>query len=259
MKNSLPLKFIKGSANERLEYAKNLNASFYKKIMPKFKYWEVKQDTFVKTINKVLPSKINVNVFDVKTLNDDSVLGLATPFVFVTPSKIKLVKYDLHLPMYEDNKNIPLSRIYIFMHELTHFFYGLSSPKHIVRNVKCAINNIDEKTGMIYEDFLYSKKKPNKYLLQSIIIPNKLKNLTDSQKIDFLQNARYSLMEEKLAYKEGQKYYLKMLESQGILDSVEHKTDGSEYYFDEKIEILNDLLANELNRQRRNLNEIINN
>ena len=57
-----PLKICKGTYEERIALAKNLNKKFFNQISQKFKTNEITFDVFTKTLKKNTPAKIQIKV-----------------------------------------------------------------------------------------------------------------------------------------------------------------------------------------------------
>ena len=86
----------------------------------------------------------------------------------------------------------------------------------------------------------YARSLNNKFYNQlGTKLENHLELMNDFYKINFLQYCRYSLLDEKIAYEEGSKYFI-------------HATNSKNYFFDEKIKMIENLIKETINNVRKN-------
>lgn len=91
------------------------------------------------------------------------------------------------------------------MHESAHYFSFMTNPKTVARMAKVYETGLYLKTQNFYNSVLYSKKSLAKPEI-SEKLDELLNILHPKERIDFLQNSRYRLKDELMAYNEGTKY-----------------------------------------------------
>lgn len=239
-----PLKFIKGTPFERKELACALNYNFFKNIAQKFKSKDVSFDVFQKTLDDSCPFHQNVTVIKNKDKG-----GCLT--IKVDDSGKNITGYNMLIPANSFSNEIPLTTADTFMHESAHYFSFMTNPKTVARIAKVYETGLYLKTQNFYNSVLYSKKSLAKPEI-SEKLDELLNTLQPKERIDFLQNSRYRLKDELMAYNEGAKYQdlIQDIHSDKICYKVD-AMDCSDYNFETKIEILEEKLANEIKKYRK--------
>ena len=241
VKNSarLPLKdFIgKGSYQERIEHAKKLNAQFYTLLQSKAQDGLVLKSDFANLLKKVLPPNIDIllSTYVKKFLGNEGAYVLP-----LTDEHDEVVeRMALRIPtrkLFDNTRVFDKRDANVIMHETFHLFASLANPKLVAR-ITFTQKEVKFYNGYIYTN-MHSKfgirdrfnwKKGIKEFLGR-------KNL--ETQINFLQNCRYRLLEEKLAYAEGDKY--------GNPNSM-----NKFFYFEEKIKIIEKMLYKTLKKVRK--------
>ena len=243
-----PYELIKGSQIERNHLVRDLNYRFFRNISEQFKTKDVSFDVFQKTLDETVTFPHNIVV--TKSQNKCGFLGIN-----VDDSFNKVVGYDMLIPQNVFSGEISLTTADTFMHEASHYFSFMVNPKTVARVAKVYETGLHTKTQDFYNSVLYSKNH-----LSKSEVSEKLDLLLDTlnmnERIDFLQNSRYRLKDELLAYQEGEKY-------QSLIQDIHHDKicekvdaiDFSDYNFDMKIELLEEKLANELKKYRKILKQ----
>lgn len=240
VKNSvrLPLKdFIgKGSYQERIEHAKKLNAQFYEAIQSKMFEGMISVDEFKRTLQENLPENIK---FNFKTYIK-KFLGHDNAYVSILTNNYDEVdRYEIQIPSrkYFEGQKVVENRDNNFsFHETFHMFFEMANPKHIAR---CNFNETEYK---FYQGWIYTNMHSQFNLKDRMKWKNRVKEFLAQRslekQIDFLQNCRYRLLEEKLAYQEGEKY--------GNSDYM-----SKFFFFDEKLKIVEKLLYKAIKKARK--------
>lgn len=241
-KTSLPLKtFInKGSYEQRLKYAQELNAKFYEKIKTKIVNGFVSAEDYYTTMKEIIP-EINFKIDEYKSSGFFDNVEAQT--VIETDENNHATGFSIQLPfaMYQC-KNIkirnliPVKNFYLAMHENFHLFAEICLPKHIARQ-----DFNSNREGDLYENLIYAsedkKFDSNEKLHWERTLKKGLESLSLKKRIDFLQTCRYRLIEEKLAWEECKKY-------------SDKNFDNAQFYFDEKIKIIETLLYKQIKKVR---------
>ena len=237
-KTRLPLKtFVnKGTYQQRLEYAQNLNAKFFKIIRTKMSKDSVSLSDYYRTLKDLIPN-INFNIAEY--IRKGFLDGTKAQTVINIDKHERATKFTLEIPYTfceyiksgksNFDKRIHMDDFYLAMHENFHLLASVSNPKHLTRQDFNSQLEADIYKYTMYSDipskFGFKEKREWKKNLKENIQP-----MTISEKINFLQNCRYRLLEENLAWNESKKYTtLKEV-------NVEH------FHFEEKIKIIEKLL-----------------
>lgn len=239
--------FYKTTASplDRLNYAKELNKQFFEKLVPEFKTDKIDADIYIKNLHEVSPPNI---ILQVEKNADKKQVGA----VSLGTNKKSIAGYIMELPI-DKNNQISIYDMDTCMHEPFHYFVEMNNPKHIARFVSYNKHGKKDEFEKFYWENLYSKR--DKFDIKELKknLDEFLNNLGSKQKLDFLQNSRYRLSEEKYAYEQGNIYLDKIQDIHS--DIIPHKIDGhhyEEYHFEEKIKLLNDTLRDTINTIREN-------
>ena len=241
VKNSarLPLKdFIgKGSYQERIEQAKKLNAQFYTSLQSKAQDGVVLKSDFANLLEKVLPSNIDIllSTYVKKFLGNEDAYVL--PLTDEQDEVVERMALRIPTRKLSDNTRVFDKRdAHVIMHETFHLFASLANPKHVARIT------FTEKENKFYNGYIYtnmhSKFKFKERFKWKKGLEDFLSSRSFDRQINFLQNCRYRLLEEKLAYQEGEKY--------GNSDYM-----SKFFFFDEKKKIVEKLLYKTIKRARK--------
>lgn len=234
---------VSGSYIERLDRAKALNRSFFKLVSSRATADSLSYKDCKEIFHTLLPkdTKIHVNKLGKKEQN----AGTAGAMYF--NKNYNKYSYILELPIVKKNNArtnekdlyICLSDFHVLAHENFHLFSTILNPKHAARD------KFSNKDYMIYRKLFYKKMDVffdfvEKFLWR-LKVNEALKEKTKTEKIDFLQNCRYRLIEEDLAYKEEQKF-------------IKHK-DVEYYFFEDKIKIIERMIHKLIKQKRKALAE----
>ena len=235
----LPLNLSKGSYPGRIEKAQKLTDKFFDKISGAFTEKDISPDVFVKNIEEVLPSKVNYK-FESSNGKDleGSVILCTTE---QKPSEISL--YKILFPTNPYDGKISIYKTDSFMHEMFHFFCAMCNPKHIAKTAELAESSFRYYDDFFYNEYLYNKHCNDLNNLKEVLLPDILNNMPISEKVLFLQNCRYKLLEEVKAWENGHKYGVKNQElHKDLIPEVVYVNDGSEFQLKEKLQIVTEAL-----------------
>ena len=123
------------------------------------------------------------------------------------------------------------------MHENFHLFASICNPKHTVRQVFNSKIEAFIYNYQMYNDFESRFGRQEKQSWGENLEKN-IQTLSVSEQINFLQNCRYRLLEEKLAWDESKKYAKKGINS-------------NRFFFKEKIQIIEKLLYKIIKKARK--------
>ena len=240
-----PLKICKGSYEERIALAKDLNKKFFNEISQKFKTNEITFDVFTKTLKENTPEKIQIEVNEYGTKK-----GGCTSFK-LNKSQNGIEGLLMFFETNSYNKGIRLLNTDITLHETFHYFSHLANPKHTARVCKMYEKGLLDKTENFYKEHLYTRKELNINKLKENL-DQFLKDFTLQDQIEFLQNSRYRMIEEYNAFDEGYKYLDKIQdEHSNLICEKIYGREKEEYNFPEKIKIVTDKLKEVIDKNRK--------
>ena len=239
----------KGSYKERLEYAKILNAQFNELVQQNRKDGQITRFEYTKLLKNFIP---NIKIKVGSDLRGFLVKGNA----YLTPwcnNYDEVMGMDLHIPHRKNSYGLKVfdkKDDYISTHETFHLFASLANPKHTAR-IDMSTTDYNFYNAYIYtnlhKNFKYKERREWEKGLKRYL------DLKSSESaINFLQDCRYRLIEENLAYKEGEKFSEK-----------EFKTNKN-YFFEEKVKIIEKLLYKTIKKARKEnkqnkLSRVVNN
>lgn len=240
----LPLKICKGTYQERLSLAKQLNATFFENISKKYLTKEISIDIFEKTLKESTPTKIDV------TVNNYWTKGGKTSFMLnETGNAIKGFIISLEKNPYR--KGLAMLNTDITLHESAHYFSHLTNPKHTARVAKMYEKGLLDKTEQFYKENLYTKKDFQKEEL-SEKLDKFLTQFSPEEQINFLQNSRYRMIEEYNAFEQGYKYLDEIQDRHPDLICEKIYAGEKEVYkFPEKIKIVAEKLKQVISEYRK--------
>lgn len=242
----LPYSFIKGSQEKRFDCARRLNAKFFDKVCKKF----ADGDLHLETIERDLKSSISPNLH-IQVCDYGKKGGMLSHKFDIEENGLS--GYFMHLSTNQFDKTFQMLDMDTLMHESFHLCMDLTNPKHLARALKIHETGIDTLTKEFYIKMLYAKGQFSDVLLKNIL-KSFLSNFNTQDQIDFLQNSRYRLTQELLAYQEGDKYLDKVqdINSHRVCEKICAK-DTEEFHFSEKIKLLESFLKNIISNVRISL------
>lgn len=254
----LPFKEVKGSVNYRQSKACNMVDKLYRGILPQFnKKEEISFAQAKKALKNVLKGQIDIPIrkneySDIFDGGSDILYSEFTGQISKTTIDIGTIKNKI--------KRVELTTL---LHEFQHVADQIFHPKYLTRNQKMAnIGLYTKKYDRLYDDLIYNRefpegKKDKKIILNHLRnkITKFLRGLDYEDKIDYLQDIRYSLISEKHAYKTQLKYAKKLNKKHLKINKEDLENENKNFMFDEKIKLMKDLAFEiiQKNRQKHSL------
>src|SRR5574344_1213254 len=229
---------IKGSVSSRKKYASNLNQQVFDSLELSMKGNSSQVSDLENTICEVLPEDKNIKILKNANKNVDG----ASAYLY--DSSENIIGQTLEIPTKKGKFGTKV--LVTVMHELTHILDSLSNPKYISRaclmTKQGKYNNSFYRwyDGVLYAEEKYKTDNDKKKCLK--IVKDKtekfLKGKSPEEKLNYIQDARYTLETERNAHNEQLKY-AKILNSQHkeIYDTDLEDCDKV-YLFTEKINLL---------------------
>ena len=250
----LPYKTVKGSLQIRQDKSSQLVNKFYREIKGRFKNGEISLKEIQKCIDELLPNNINVIVKNlVQDVEDPDLVGYSA-LNYNSSSKINAITLEL---LTTENK-IRLRDLPSLMHEFTHITDQLYNPKILARCQYMTEKYLYVKDyDNLYESFIYNLEEPesNKeklFILKRLeqVFKGFLKKLDPKDKINYLQDSRYCTMLEINGYHSQRKFAKQLAKQHVNIDEEDLLNENKNYMFSEKLELLNKLLKDIINKER---------
>lgn len=250
----LPFKEVKGSVNYRQSQACNMVDKLYREILPQFnKKEEISFAQAKKALKNVLKGQIDIPIrkngySDIFDGGSDILYSEFTGQISKTTIDIRTIKNKI--------KRVELTTL---LHEFQHVADQIFHPKYLTRNQKMAnIGLYTKKYDRLYDDLIYNRefpegKKDKKIILNHLRnkITKFLRGLDYEDKIDYLQDIRYSLISEKHAYKTQLKYAKKLNKKHLKINKEDLENENKNFMFDEKIKLMKDLAFEIIQKNRQ--------
>ena len=260
----------KGSAIVRRHKTEDIINSAYDEIFKSDVSETIPVTDLKGLIKRVLPEKKRidiVNLIDENTSGGEDFLSSSGAL----NSKEKFIGYKIDLPL-TDNK-FSIMDLTVFIHEFTHVLDSLFNPKYSSRMIKCddmvaniyshcpKIKSFENRYDDCYRKSLYTEEKFSS-LEEIPVIINKIRNEVlkllkgrkPEEKITILQNYRYYLQSEDLAYNNERMIFGRIMEDKHKYDEESlNSADSSQYLFKEKIQMLKELCFEEIQKFRQEL------
>lgn len=237
----MPLKKAKGTTEQRLQRARELNLQFYDNLQKEFVDRKVTPAKFKSTISKTAGKSFDI---DIENPNKH----VTPPFSHCAGKSggEKLDSYLFTIPRsayFEDTIN--RSSAPTFLKITQQFFNEIMNPKFFKRAV--ALMN-KSKTANVQMEF-YEKNIAGKNELTEKRLDNLLKRTPAKIKVDTLQLFRYKLLSEQNIAKAEPQIDRSIAKADKLFFQNKNY-DLNEYKYDEKLALLNKKLAETLSSQR---------
>lgn len=248
---SLPYNAVKGSVACRQYKAEQFTHRVINNISGQLINHSIPFSIFGRLLKNFLPH--NLEIFVKKNTASDSFAQLRRFFskdIFINKQSIELIP--------EKNNSINYLCIPALAHEIRHLADSLFHSKILSREQILAQKGLDTyKYTHFYDTEVYTKemfsgKKDKKRILKNLRnkTKNVLKRLSVQDKIDLLQEMRYSLMSEKYAYKTGNKYAKKLYKKNFEIYQDDTIDYTKIYMFDEKIKLYKNMIFELIKKAR---------
>jgi hypothetical protein len=239
---TLPLAITKGTVKERENKAKHDVDKLYRELYPDYKKNNLNYDNLKQSINKIFP-KINIAILPLEYDPDCD----AYSDIIYNPRTEKISATTIEIPL--NKKKIFKETFISILHEFQHIADQIYQPKFLARNQRLHLKGLyNDKYNFLYDNFMYSKECPQdnsekKEILQSLKYKTQkfLKGYSVEDKIDFIQDSRYTLMLEDNAYKTQAKYANKLYKKRHPIPTIELVKENKDFMFSEKIQLLTEM------------------
>ena len=250
----LPFSIIRGTVAQRKETSINYVGRLYRDLYPKFMHGKVQIEDVQKSVDKVIGEKRKVHVL--KTAERDYFGGQD---VLISDYNGKISAITLELDTNE--KFLKISDLVTIVHEFQHVADMFFHPKYAARyQYMLDMKSSDQylsKYDRLYGDFLYRREnladgKGKAKILKKIEYKfrNFLRKVPPSDRINYIQDARYYLLSEQQAYKTQLKFAQKLEKKHHPILQEDLRDAEKSYLFKEKLKMLNSLGFEILKKER---------
>lgn len=255
----------KGSIKNRQKLISKYNKQIFSRLEQNLKDNYISVADAQKAIDEVLPEKKVIQIRPISSKNKKEEVGYSD---YLYGKNWNIVEQTIDIPI--KNNKISIKNLSIFMHELTHVIDTLLNPKTTARvngmylrhTYTENLSNIIDKKLYNYENieetipFISNKryKKTKKEILQTREneLLKFLKGYSVKDKIDYIQEMRNTLIEERTAYTEEEKYAWILTKKHKIHLPKFNEIDNLKgYFFDEKIKILKKIGFEIIDKERK--------
>lgn len=235
----LPYKQIKGSLAQRQQAAIDVVDKLYRKLYPKFdKNGELPMSEIQKSIDDIFEKKVKIIVKQTSTPEFDG-----SSDVICSPINGSYTATTLELN--SEKGKVKFEDLITIIHEFQHIVDQIFIPKYLIRGQKMTLNNmITPKYQKLYDqlyNYEYPTSKAEKHKIIKLLehkIKKFLRGMNISEKMDYIQDARYSLVMEEQAYRTQRKYAKKFHKKHLPIKDYELDDEISLHMLKEKIELL---------------------
>ena len=253
----IPLKYTKGSVAHRQNMANAAVDDFYKLFEQEIKddYTIFSFENISDKIKKVLPeNKLYIEIKNKRSRNYEAY----TEYLYNKKNNNAIEGVSINLTAI--GRSIRTVHIPELMHEFQHITDQIFHPKYLARAQSLSrkkilktnnYNKFYDKYYYCVEDFKSEKNK--KDILENVKIRtiNFIKKLGINEKLDILQDIRYSLESEVQAYAK-EKAYAQKLKDMGLSYKKDSLYDMPKHtLFREKIEVVNEILSDVIKTERK--------
>lgn len=247
----------KGSIADRQKLVSKLNEEFFYSFQDLFLKGSPKLKEIKDVYKKILPERKRIKVLSLKNSEDTD--G-ASNYIYGLFGGLK--GQTIEIPTTK-NSRVSVDNFVAIMHENTHILNVLMNPRNTALAQKLYLNGMyNKKRNYWFEESLYidediKKDSDIERILKLVKDETELflKSQSTIKKIMYLQDARYQLEEEQLAYSEQYKYALK-------LNNLGYKIDKNDlidcekvFLFKEKINLLKEMTADLIKKERENIHK----
>lgn len=251
----LPYKYVRGTIQYRQGKAAQLTDYFYRNLRGQFKDGKISLAKIQDCVDSVMPSRIKVSVRNLLSELDDTDVEAYSDTLYSSSSG-KINVLTIELPTV-DNK-ISIQDLPALMHEFQHVADQIFHPKILSRNQDLARKGLcTDEYRDLYETYIYNyeapeSKREHDYILKRMeqVIKSFMSKMSPEEKAGYLQDSRYCLMLEENAYHTQYKYAKKLKKQHVPLRDDSLIKENKDYMFAEKIELLNNMLASLIRKER---------
>lgn len=245
----------KGTIKQRKKLTEELNTKVFHRMLQLYGNKDSYGiDAIKNNYNSLLPERKKIKI---TALPQKDCIDYSGSVIVDENGENVLSGYLIEIPA-NKKKKLNITDLSNFMHESTHILDYLLNPKYIANYRHMCEKNIYEKRYFdIYKKYFFNtvdmqnNDKGTMLKLAEEKTREGLRRVSHSEKIIFLNYVKYSLEMENHAYKQDV-FYARLLQKLGKPVDSDNLVDHNTYMaFPEKIEIVNKLIKEEIERVRK--------
>lgn len=250
----LPYPQTRGSVATRQNKARQMVHQLFENIHDKFENGKMSIENIQKHVTAVIPKQLNVVV---KEGYDPRFNGAFSDIIFA--SNIKKI-IGTTIEFFSPDHKFSQASLPTLIHEFQHVTDQIFHPKYLSRVQHMQNSNYaTEKYDKLYNDILYTPEFPQSKTEKTQILKivkrklhKFLRRRPVEEKLDYIQDARYTLEMERQAYLTESKYAKKMIDA-GIKINTDDAIDEYDniFMFTEKIQLLKCMGVEIIQKERR--------
>ncbi len=250
----LPYPQTRGSVATRQNKARQMVHQLFENIHDKFENGKMSIENIQKHVTAVIPKQLNVVV---KEGYDPRFNGAFSDIIFA--SNIKKI-IGTTIEFFSPDHKFSQASLPTLIHEFQHVTDQIFHPKYLSRVQHMQNSNYaTEKYDKLYNDILYTPEFPQSKTEKTQILKivkrklhKFLRRKPVEEKLDYIQDARYTLEMERQAYLTESKYAKKMIDA-GIKINTDDAIDEYDniFMFTEKIQLLKCMGVEIIQKERR--------
>ncbi len=250
----LPYPQTRGSVATRQNKARQMVHQLFENIHDKFENGKMSIENIQKHVTAVIPKQLNVVV---KEGYDPRFNGAFSDIIFA--SNIKKI-IGTTIEFFSPDHKFSQASLPTLIHEFQHVTDQIFHPKYLSRVQHMQNSNYaTEKYDKLYNDILYTPEFPQSKTEKTQILKivkrklhKFLRRRPVEEKLDYIQDARYTLEMERQAYLTESKYAKKMIDA-GIKINTDDAIDEYDniFMFSEKIQLLKCMGVEIIQKERR--------
>ena len=235
----LPYSKIRGSLGQRQQAAIDVVDKLCRDLYSKFdKNKELPLSEVQKSIDDIFEKKVKIIVKQTSTPEFDG-----SSDVICSPINGSYTATTLELN--SEKGKIKFEDLITIIHEFQHIVDQLFIPKYLIRGQKMTLlGMMTPKYQNLYDklyNYEYPTSKADKHKIIKLLehkIKKFLRGMNISEKMDYIQDARYSLIMEEQAYRTQRKYAKKFHKKHLPINEYELEDEISLHMLKEKIQLL---------------------
>ena len=235
----LPYSKIQGSLEQRQQAAIEVVDKLCRELYPKFdKNKELSLSEIQKSIDDIFEKKVKIIVKQTSTPEFDG-----SSDVVCSPINGSYTATTLELNSVKGK--IKFEDLITIIHEFQHIVDQLFIPKYLIRGQKMTLMGMmTPKYQNLYDklyNYEYPTSKAEKHKIIKLLehkIKKFLRGMNITEKMDYIQDARYSLIMEEQAYRTQRKYAKKFHKKHLPINAYELEDEISLHMLKEKIQLL---------------------
>jgi hypothetical protein len=224
-------------------------------LYPYYKNDNLDFDVLQKSVNKIYNNKIKISVYSLENGGEFD----AQSDIMYSPQTEKISSTTIEVPI--SKKKIAKKDFVSILHEFQHVTDQIYQPKYLARNQRMHVQELfNDKYNKLYDTYIYNyegetSKVDKKVILKKLKyrIQDFLRGFSVEEKLDFIQDSRYTLIQEDSAYKTQAKYAKILKKKHHPVLREDLIKESENFMFSEKIQLLTQMGLDLIKEERGRL------